>query len=92
MVEIRDAQPHPGAALRTAQRETHQSSQRERSDDRGQNRGAIAKPLTQILEANKKRVLHLKSVAQCAPRHPQEDVFEIWLNHAHTLGDGARVE
>lgn len=92
MVEVRDAKPHVDSPGTAAERETHQAGEYERSDDRGYNRGAIAQPLAKVLKANQERVSHMKSVAQCASRHPQEDVFEIRLHHVHTFGDRARVE
>ena len=91
MVEIRDAKAHPGPSVRTTQRKAHQRGQCEWCYDRRQNRGAIARPLAKVLEANQDCMSH-KSIAQRASRHAQENVFEIWLDHAYTLRHRASVE
>ena len=89
-VEIGDAKPHP-ESVRAAQGEADQRGQRERSDDRGQDRSAIPHPLAQVLDTDEQCVSHARSIAKRAAGYPHEDILEIGLSHADTLGNYAGV-
>jgi hypothetical protein len=43
MVQVRNAKPHAGSAMRATQRKAHQRGERQQRADRGQDRGTMAK-------------------------------------------------